>query len=282
MSVRTAFSKNGFYFPITLASTTEFQKIQAGYDSYVKRYGQDGKLQSDYRFRLHLVANWARDLVHNPILVSAVKDALNDDNILCWSTDINAKFSGTGGFYSWHQDSTYSGLEPSDKVLTAWVALSPSKKESGCLRFIPQSHSEQLPHNEVPSDSNLLSLGQVIPQDILDTVIAKSGEIDPLEAELEPGQASLHHWKCVHSSGVNSSDYDRIGFAIRYMSASVKNVKSVCRERATLVCGDPGDSWDIEPDIQEEYGDKEWNEHKISMELERKNYFQDSQVTHFK
>ncbi len=58
------------------------------------------------------------------------------------------------------------GLEPSDKVLTAWVAIryniffvklifvkdenktfyfcfSSSKKESGCLRFIPESQDKQ-------------------------------------------------------------------------------------------------------------------------------------------
>jgi len=35
----------------------------------VERYGEDGRLIGDNRFRLHLVAEWARNLVYNPILV---------------------------------------------------------------------------------------------------------------------------------------------------------------------------------------------------------------------
>jgi len=213
------------------------------------------------------------------ITVGAVREALNDDNILCWSTDINMKLKGSEGFYSWHQDSTYSGLEPSDKVLTAWVAISSSKKESGCLRFIPESQDKQLPHEEMPSEENLLSLGQVIPKIVLDPILEYNGL---REAELQPGGASLHQWKCVHSSGPNTSDYDRIGFAIRYMSSDVRNVKAVCKERATLVCGNPGKNWDIEPEFSVEYDNKAWEDHRMSMELEKKNYFQRSEVKQFK
>jgi len=245
----------------------------------LKNYGLDGKLVGDQRFRLHLVAEWARDLVFNPVLVSAVKEALNNDNILCWSTDINYKFSKSEGFYSWHQDSTYSGLEPSGQVLTAWVALSDSKHESGCLRFISGSHNKQLLHHEIPSVSNLLSLGQVIPHNILEPLLEHNGYC---EAELSCGEASLHDWKCVHSSGNNTSSYDRIGFAIRYMTSNVRKTKSVCRERATLICGDPGSHWDIEPRLQREYGEKEWEEHSLSMSLERENYFKDSEISTFK
>jgi ectoine hydroxylase-related dioxygenase (phytanoyl-CoA dioxygenase family) len=39
---------------------------------------------------------------------------------------------------------------------------------------------------------------------------------------LEPGQASFHHGKLLHASGPNRSDERRIGFAINYISTSVR------------------------------------------------------------
>ena len=49
--------------------------------------------------------------------------------------------------------------------------------------------------------------------------------------ELQPGEASLHGWRSVHSSGPNMSDQERVGLAIRYMTDEVRNTKAVVRER---------------------------------------------------
>ena len=38
-----------------------------------------------------------------------------------------------------------------------------------------------------------------------------------INAELEPGQASFHHWKCVHSSGANLSEFHRIGYILLFI-----------------------------------------------------------------
>jgi len=226
---------------------------------------------------VHLLANWAHSLVHHPTLVSAVKTALDSQNILCWSTDICIKPANSDGHFTWHQDSTYSGLAPPHRVVTAWVALTPSNTSSGCLQMIPSSHLTQLEHCESPDSTNLLSLGQYIPDTKLEQLLGTE-----VSAKLEPGEVSLHSWRCVHRSGPNTTNQDRVGFAIRYMTDEVGNTKGVARERATLVCGNAGNNWDLETGPSKDYGKKEIEEHKVSMEREKKNYFDGKETQEFK
>ena len=47
-------------------------------------------------------------------------------------------------------------------------------------------------------------------------------------AELDPGQASFHHGLLFHSSGPNTTSDRRIGSAIRYISASMKQETGDC------------------------------------------------------
>ena len=85
----------------------------------------------------------------------------------------------------------------------------------------------------------MLSRGQSITEEAM----AHAG-VDPTAAvcgELEPGEASFHHFRLVHRSNPNRSDDRRIGLAIRYMSAKVTKVvhptQGGAQESATLVRG---------------------------------------------
>ena len=81
----------------------------------------------------------------------------------------------------------------------------------------PSSQAEQLAHQTQPGEeSNMLALKQFIPQSQLARLPGKR-----LRMELEPGEASLHAWRTVHSSGPNMSDQERVGLAIRYMTDEV-------------------------------------------------------------
>ena len=84
-------------------------------------------------------------------------------NLLVWGTSFFTKAARDPRFISWHQDSTYYGLEPPESV-TAWIAFSDSTEDSGCMRIIPGSHngSHILPHVEKSEPDNLLSRGQTI------------------------------------------------------------------------------------------------------------------------
>ena len=80
-------------------------------------------------------------------LLDAVEGVIGPD-ILCWASSFFTKEAHDPSYVSWHQDLTYWGLEPAD-IVTAWIALSPSTPESGCMRVVPGSHKRDvLPHTE--------------------------------------------------------------------------------------------------------------------------------------
>jgi len=108
-------------------------------------------------------------------------------------------------------------LAPFEHV-TAWVALTPSRPESGCVRVILGSHHNgQLAHFDNHNDPlTMLSRGQKLADAIR--------EEDAVNLVLEPGDVSLHHTLSVHSSRTNRSDDWRIGVGISYIPASVRHI----------------------------------------------------------
>lgn len=175
----------------------------------------------------HLLSRTLWDLVHHPAITGPVAQVIGPD-VLVWGAGFFKKAAGSPDYVSWHQDATYWGLEPPD-IVTAWVALSPSTVESGCLRVVPGSHRWPiLPHRETYADHNLLSRGQEIVVDVSGQPI--------VEVVLAPGQMSLHHVLLAHNSEPNRADHDRVGFAIRYIGGHVRQTR-VARDSATLVCG---------------------------------------------
>ncbi len=118
---------------------------------------------------------------------------------------------------------------PIDAV-TAWVALSPATRESGCMRFVAGSHLREIvEHRDTFSAKNMLSRGQEIA-----VAVDDSEAVDVL---LEPGQMSLHHGRTFHASHANRSSDRRIGLAIRYIAPSMKQTGER-RTVAVLVRGE--------------------------------------------
>ena len=80
---------------------------------------------------------------------------------------------------------------------------------------------------------------------------------------------------CVHASGPNNTRQERVGLAIRYIRADVRSQnRGGARERVTLVSGEySGEEWELEEDLEEEYGQKEWERHREGAEREKQNYF---------
>lgn len=174
----------------------------------------------------HLLFTWLDDLVRNAHIIDAV-EALHGPNLLCWGTQFFAKPAGDAAYVSWHQDATYWGLS-SDDVVTAWVALTPSTPESGCMQVVPGTHHRQVKHEDRFDDANLLSRGQEV-----------AVKVDPatvVNVVLQPGEMSLHHVLLFHGSEPNRAALPRIGFAIRYMPTHVRQ-RSPIRDSALLVRG---------------------------------------------
>ena len=75
--------------------------------------------------------------MHNQDLLDAAEDIVGP-NILNYGTVLFIKEANDPGFVSWHQDAKYMGLEPHVGI-TAWLALSKSDDESGCMQMIPEA-----------------------------------------------------------------------------------------------------------------------------------------------
>lgn len=230
-----AFRRDGYYSPVRVMPAAEASKYRQALEAHEARTGEP--LQGNWRHKTHLLFTWADELVRHPAILDAVEDLIGPD-ILCWTTNFFIKEPVNPGFVSWHQDSTYWGLEPHD-VVTAWIAFTRSDLVSGCMKVIPATHTtDQLPHVDTFHKHNLLSRGQEIAVAV--------DERQALPCLLEPGEMSLHHIKLVHGSAPNRSQDRRIGFAIRYIPTHVRQVK--VRDSAMLVRGvDRHGHFDPEP-----------------------------------
>jgi non-haem Fe2+, alpha-ketoglutarate-dependent halogenase len=214
----------GYLAPIRALPAAEAD----GYRQRLEAAEASGRLPDGaLRNKSHLLFPWLHDLIQHQGILDAVEGVLGPD-ILCWSSSFFIKDPRNKSYVSWHQDLTYWGLDPAD-IVTAWVAISESTNENGAMRVMPGTHTTEIaPHSDTFNPDNLLSRGQEI-----------SVEVDASKAvalELQPGEMSLHHVKLIHGSEPNPSDKRRIGYAIRYMPAHVRQTTGM-KDSATLVRG---------------------------------------------
>jgi hypothetical protein len=241
------FWREGCVYPVRVMSEADAIEIRRKLEQFEAESG--GPLKGALRHKSHLLFTWLADLVRNDRIVDAIED-LYGPNLLCWTTNFFIKEAANPAFVSWHQDSTYWGLDRPD-VVTAWVALTPSNKSNGAMDYIPGSHTtDQIPHRDTFAKNNLLTRGQEV-----------AVEVDESQArtvDLRPGEISLHHVRLVHGSAPNPTNDRRIGFAIRYIPTSVKQVAG--EDSATLVRGvdehrnfehEPRPARDMDPDFLE-------------------------------
>ena len=231
-----AYYRDGVVFPVSVMSSEEARKYRSALEKF--EYAHPEYLDSGRRQKLHLVQTWMADVVRWPEILDAVEDILGPD-ILCWQTSLFIKEAGDPGFVSWHQDGNYWGLS-SQEVVTAWLALSPSRVESGCMKMMPGSHLwDSIEHEDTFDKDNLLTRGQVLKHYI--------DEDQAIDIVVEPGQISLHHVNIAHASAPNRSDDRRIGLALRYVTPRVCQMTGV-PDAATLVRGkDKTGNFEMEP-----------------------------------
>jgi hypothetical protein len=229
------FWRDGCVFPVRVLSEADATEIRGRLEEFEKKTG--GPLKGDLRHKSHLLFSWLGDLVRNDNIVDAIED-LYGPNLLCWTTNFFIKEAHNPAFVSWHQDSTYWGLDKPD-VVTAWIALTPSNKANGAMGFIPGTHTkDQIPHRDTFAQNNLLTRGQEVAVEV--------NENDAVTIELRPGEMSLHHVRLVHGSPPNPSNDRRIGFAIRYIPTTVAQIAG--DDSATLVRGvDEHHHFELEP-----------------------------------
>jgi len=219
------YREQGYYAPVRVMSSADAGALRRSLEEHE---AGAGTLAGPLRHKSHLLFTWLADLVRHPRILDAVEDVIGA-NILCWGSSFFIKEPRNPGFVSWHQDSTYWGLDPAD-VITAWVAFSDSTAANGAMRVIPRTHTlDQIAHRDTFQPENLLSRGQEIEVDV--------DERQAMMLALQAGEMSLHHVRLIHGSDPNPSDQRRIGFAIRYIPTTVRQIAG-SHDSATLVRGE--------------------------------------------
>ncbi len=232
------YHRDGYVCPMRALGRDEAAAATAKLEAFEAEHGVEA--QQKLVFKAHLPFKWLNDLIRHPRILDAVEDVIGP-NLLCWGTGFFQKNARDPRFVSWHQDTFYYGLEPSE-TCTAWLAFTPSNLDSGCVRVIPGSHREDpnLAFVNEPNEHNLLIRGQTI----------KGIELDRARPMiLDAGEFSLHHESIVHGSDPNNSDHRRIGLSIHYISPDVRRAQYNfgAKPGATLVRGiDPYGYWEHE------------------------------------
>jgi ectoine hydroxylase-related dioxygenase (phytanoyl-CoA dioxygenase family) len=205
-----AYRRDGFLFPVAAFTPAE----AAGWAREIMALPTPAL--ADHRApwvqKSYLLLPSLDGLMRDPRLTDAVAAILGED-LLVLSADLFIKAPHTAKKITWHQDVNYWGLEPLE-VLTAWVAFTHATPENGCMYYARGGHRARLEHVEHKTEDNMLSRGQEI------AVVVDPADV--VDVRLSPGQVSFHDGLAPHASGPNTTDATRIGFAIRYSPAHVK------------------------------------------------------------
>ena len=253
------FRRDGFYAPVPVTSREEALRMRAQLETYEAAHG--GPLKGSVRFKSHLLFKWLANFIRSPNLLNPVEDIIGPD-IMVWSTDWWLKEANSPSYVSWHQDSQYWGLD-SERLVTVWVALSPSNMASGCMRYMPGSHvGPDLPHRETFHDDNMLTRGQEITEGI--------DESRAVNVELEPGEGSIFAFRIAHASHPNRTDDRRIGLAVRFIPPDARQVRSG-QDSVALVRGvDTHGHFELEPEPECDFDPNALEFHRWAEEERRK------------
>ena len=226
------YERDGFLFPIDAMSAEEARAFRDRLEETERDYaaGTHARPISHYLSGggSHAVCPLASDLCRHPGIVDAAESLLGPD-MMAWGVSFFIKEPRDGRVVTWHQDLSYWGFGETSDQVTAWIALTPSTVENGCMRFVAGSHRRRfVPHRDTYAENNMLSRGQEIAVEV--------DEAEATDIVLEPGQISLHHGMLFHSSGPNASAGRRIGVAIRYVNPNARQVDG-SKEHALLVRG---------------------------------------------
>ena len=208
-ALRARYVADGIVFPLRVMSAAEAGYYRQKCDDL--EGGLGGKPRTVEVRQMHFHFEWAWRLATLPGVLDAVEHFLGPD-LLITATELFAKHPTDGAVsIGWHRDGPYMGLDAS-RTLTAWIALTPSNRDNGCMRFVREA--DRRAGGVWPSrprgEHGGASREPAIPDDQMHEVV------------LDAGEMSLHDVHVLHGSLPNRSPHKRVGFAIRFTTPEGK------------------------------------------------------------
>ncbi len=206
-----AYHRDGIIGPFTLMSPEEMEEERFIIDrEIVAPAGNDDDPDMHYHDR-HFDHESVCRICRRPELVERVSSLLGPD-VLIWRSNFQVKKPaavavGDAKKYTrvpWHQDGAYYDLQP-HVLVSAWIAITESTEENGCLKVVAGSHLQTFDHD---IDSGKFEFERSIPEDAIDHNSVRA-------FVMRPGEFVLFNENTVHSSGPNHTSQPRIGLTPR-------------------------------------------------------------------
>ena len=221
------YHRDGFLCPVAVLTPDEATGYRHHLEALENAGG--GRFTGLQRTKFYLRYRWAYELATKPTMLDAVEDLIGPD-ILLYHNTTWLKHAGDQAYVTWHQDNIYIGVEPC-KLLSFWIALTPSKEENGCMRVLPGTHGQGVFPLGTPdlSEKSMLPSGMQTAYDV--------SQVEPVSMPLETGEASVHHAETIHGSLPNRANQRRMGITFMYMPAQSGQIGER-RTSALLVRGE--------------------------------------------
>ena len=259
------FSENGVSWPFSISGLNN-QNLEKKYFEFKEKANL--KMKRDITLKPNLISKFFDSLCFDNGILENVKKIIGPD-VYIWSSAIFAKPPGTGKIVSFHQDNPYWQLT-TNNVITVWIALTESNKQSGALEVVPKSSKLGIISNidvtnareayvkglKTTHENDMLSYKQ----DLNNFLKENNSEV----VSLKSSEYSIHHVNTVHGSGINKSKNYRIGYAVRYISSDTQH-HEMDKDFALHVCGKKNSYFIDEKRPIIDFGEDEINNYELSM-----------------
>ncbi|WP_270888805.1 phytanoyl-CoA dioxygenase family protein [Pedococcus sp. 5OH_020] len=205
------FRENGYLLPQQqLFAPDQLAKLQGIFEEHL---AEKGDKLSDELDTPHFRDQRLLEFLLSDEVLDVVEPLVGPD-IALWTSHFISKEPKVGRATPWHEDSAFwnGRLSEYDRIVTVWLALSPSTRENGCMRVIPGTHHNGFSEYQ-PTDMTTQTFH---------AEIVHVDEDKAVDFELQPGEFSLHDGRIVHGALPNTSEIRRTGYTMRYFPASVK------------------------------------------------------------
>ena len=192
--------ENGYLGPYAAMTPAEMAAARAEIDA--KMLNTEGPNPRRPMQSRHMDQPVVYDLAAHPAIIERIAGLLGPD-IVVWTTNFWLKEPG-GAEIPWHQDINFWPIEPPVNV-SAWIAIDDVTVENSCVRIIPGSHRQSLPHTSAPQE---MAIGEMVDPQSYDAGRA-------VDMALKPGEFFLFSERVLHASGANTSRKRRLGLSVR-------------------------------------------------------------------
>jgi Phytanoyl-CoA dioxygenase (PhyH) len=223
------FHDEGYLVRSRLLDPERLGALREAYDRILAGAGRDRLLVfrtgglDGYAPQVHVVGAWLADellraLALDPAITGPICQLMGTETARLFRDQLFMKPPFSGSIVPWHQDySDWTHTTPPGHI-TCWIALDDATPESGCVHYVPGSHSG-------------LVLEKIDPRDTMESSLARIPEParaswSPRPAVVPAGGCVFHHCLTIHGSHGNATASPRRAIAIAYMRPDTRSASS--------------------------------------------------------